>query len=46
MDFIGRAAELGLLRKRLDRVTGSGAAIAVAMRGRRQVGKSRLVQEF
>ena len=30
---------------RWNRVTGSGAAIAVAMRGRRQVGKSRLVQE-
>lgn len=46
MDFIGRTAELGLLRKRLDRVVSSGAGIAVAMRGRRQVGKSRLVQEF
>jgi uncharacterized protein len=46
MDFIGRASELGLLRKRLDRVISSGAGIAVAIRGRRQVGKSRLVQEF
>lgn len=44
--FIGRAAELALLRKRLERVAGSGRGAAVAIRGRRQVGKSRLVQEF
>lgn len=44
--FVGRARELALLRKRLDRVTDSGAGTAVAIRGRRQVGKSRLVQEF
>jgi AAA+ ATPase superfamily predicted ATPase len=44
--FIGREAELGLLSNRLDRVVASGTAIAVAIRGRRQVGKSRLVQEF
>ncbi|MDI1463868.1 ATP-binding protein [Catellatospora sp. KI3] len=44
--FVGRTAELGYLRKRLDRVTSSGAGVAVALRGRRQVGKSRLVQEF
>jgi hypothetical protein len=46
VDFIGRASELELLGKRLDRVTASGRAIAIALRGRRQVGKSRLVQEF
>ena len=46
MDFIGRARELGLLRKRLDRVTTTGSGTALAIRGRRQVGKSRLVQEF
>lgn len=45
-DFVGRTAELALLRKRLDRVATSGAGTAVALRGRRQVGKSRLVQEF
>ena len=45
-DFVGRTAELALLRKRLDRVATSGTGIAVALRGRRQVGKSRLVQEF
>ncbi|MGH3872893.1 MAG: AAA family ATPase [Pseudonocardiaceae bacterium] len=44
--FTGRARELALLRKRLDRVSASGSATAVALRGRRQVGKSRLVQEF
>ncbi|GAA3243414.1 ATP-binding protein [Actinocorallia longicatena] len=35
-----------LLGKRLARVEASGAGAAVAVRGRRQVGKSRLVQEF
>jgi hypothetical protein len=44
--FVGRAVELALLDKRLARVTGSGAGLAVAIRGRRQVGKSRLIQEF
>jgi hypothetical protein len=44
--FVGRDAELALLRKRLDRVTTGGAGAALAIRGRRQVGKSRLVQEF
>jgi len=44
--FVGRAIELALLDKRLARVTSSGSGSAVAIRGRRQVGKSRLVQEF
>ncbi|MFD0537175.1 ATP-binding protein [Actinomadura luteofluorescens] len=44
--FIGRRAELALLGKRLERVAATGAGTAVALRGRRQVGKSRLVQEF
>jgi AAA+ ATPase superfamily predicted ATPase len=44
--FVGRRRELALLDKRLERVAASGAGTAVAMRGRRQVGKSRLVQEF
>jgi AAA+ ATPase superfamily predicted ATPase len=43
--FVGRARELSLLDKRLSR-TSSGAGVALAIRGRRQVGKSRLVQEF
>lgn len=44
--FVGRTTELALLNKRLDRVASSGRGVAVAIRGRRQVGKSRLVQEF
>lgn len=44
--FVGRTSQLSLLRKRLDRVAASGSGTAVAIRGRRQVGKSRLVQEF
>ncbi|HEV2370849.1 MAG TPA: ATP-binding protein, partial [Streptosporangiaceae bacterium] len=46
MEFVGRKAELAALRKRLDRVLATGAGAALAIRGRRQVGKSRLVQEF
>lgn len=44
--FVGRTGELALLRKRLDRAAQTGSGVAVAIRGRRQVGKSRLVQEF
>lgn len=44
--FIGRKTELALLAKRLERVSATGTGTAVALRGRRQVGKSRLVQEF
>ena len=44
--FVGRGRELALLAKRLDRVADGGAGAALAIRGRRQVGKSRLVQEF
>ncbi|MYV56201.1 ATP-binding protein [Streptomyces sp. SID3212] len=44
--FVGRSTELGLLRKRLDRVVATGSGRALTVRGRRQVGKSRLVQEF
>ncbi|HEV2634760.1 MAG TPA: ATP-binding protein [Actinocrinis sp.] len=44
--FVGRSRELALLTKRLDRVSGTGTGVALAIRGRRQVGKSRLVQEF
>ncbi|MCP2343153.1 AAA family ATPase [Actinomadura rupiterrae] len=46
MGLIGRAAELALLDKRLRRVRSSGSGVAVTLRGRWQVGKSRLVQEF
>ena len=44
--FVGRSRELALLGKRLDRATKAGSGNALAIRGRRQVGKSRLVQEF
>jgi hypothetical protein len=44
--FVGRRVELALLGKRLERTASSGSGTAVAIRGRRQVGKSRLVQEF
>jgi hypothetical protein len=44
--FVGRTQELALLGKRLDRVVRDGRGVAVTIRGRRQVGKSRLVQEF
>lgn len=44
--FIGRNREINLLQKRLRRTRETGEASALALRGRRQVGKSRLVQEF
>ncbi|MCC9309089.1 AAA family ATPase [Kitasatospora sp. RB6PN24] len=44
--FVGRKMELSLLGKRLRQVIDSGSGTALAIRGRRQVGKSRLVQEF
>src|SRR5580692_9653638 len=44
--FVGRKTELALLHKRLTGVTASGAGTALVVRGRRQVGKSRLAQEF
>lgn len=44
--FVGRGRELALLDKRIERVAESGRGAALAIRGRRQVGKSRLVQEF
>ena len=44
--FIGRRTELSLLTKRIDHITRTGTGLAVAVRGRRQVGKSRLVQEL
>jgi AAA+ ATPase superfamily predicted ATPase len=44
--FVGRKSELALLGKRLAGVTASGTGTALVIRGRRQVGKSRLAQEF
>src|ERR1700722_18221232 len=44
--FVGRKVELALLNWRLARGTADGDGTALAIRGRRQVGKSRLAQEF
>jgi hypothetical protein len=44
--FVGRKSELALLGKRLAGVAANGAGAALVIRGRRQVGKSRLAQEF
>ncbi len=44
--FIGRATELTLLTRRLARIEANGTGSALVIRGRRQVGKSRLAQEF
>ncbi|MEU9830096.1 ATP-binding protein [Streptosporangium sp. NPDC048047] len=50
VQFIGRERELGLLRDHLDLVRaaigGSRPGRCLIMRGRRRVGKSRLVEEF
>jgi hypothetical protein len=45
-DFVGRKTELSLLRRRLNRVAAGRSGTALVIRGRRQVGKSRLAQEF
>jgi uncharacterized protein len=44
--FAGRHDELSLLARELARVRESGAGAFVWMRGRRRVGKSRLVEQF
>ena len=44
--FAGRKSELALLQKRLAGIKASGTGTALVIRGRRQVGKSRLAQEF
>ncbi len=46
MEFVGRERELERLRLRLDEVRRSGRGAFISMRGRRRVGKSRLVEEF
>lgn len=45
-DFVGRERELGLLRAALDEVSTTGRGRFVLLRGRRRVGKSRLVEQF
>lgn len=44
--FVGREAELTRLREHLERVAQTGAGRMLAVRGRRQIGKSRLLEEF
>jgi uncharacterized protein len=44
--FVGRSAELTGLNRRLDQVKRSGRGLLISVRGRRQVGKSRLLSEF
>jgi AAA+ ATPase superfamily predicted ATPase len=45
-EFVGRSEERAQLDAQLDEVRRTGAGRFVWMRGRRRVGKSRLVQEF
>ncbi len=44
--FYGRGGELALLGEELRRVSESGTGRLIAVRGRRQVGKSRLLEQF
>ena len=44
--FVGREAELARLQEHLDQVRRGGSGRMLALRGRRQIGKSRLVEEF
>ena len=44
--FIGRDSEMAELRAHLEFVQERGAGRMLALRGRRQIGKSRLVEEF
>jgi len=46
MEFTGRERELTLLGKRLTAIKRDGQGALITMRGRRRVGKSRLVEEF
>ncbi|WP_026925441.1 AAA family ATPase [Glycomyces arizonensis] len=44
--FVGRRREFKALRSHLERIERWGEGVAVAIRGRRQVGKSHLVERF
>lgn len=44
--FVGRSQELQVLNRHLAAVADGGAGTFLSVRGRRQVGKSRLVEEF
>jgi len=45
-DFVGRKQDLRWLDEQLEQVASTGRGRFVSMRGRRRVGKSRLVEEF
>ena len=45
-DFVGRRGYMATLEAELDRMRQTGRGCLVSMRGRRRVGKSRLVDEF
>jgi uncharacterized protein len=45
-DFVGRRGYMATLEAELDRVRQTGRGCLVSMRGRRRVGKLRLVDEF
>ena len=45
-DFVGRRSYITTLETELDKVRQTGRGRFVSMRGRRRVGKSRLVDEF
>lgn len=44
--FVGRQQELDLLRRELDLVRATAAGRCLLVRGRRRVGKSRLIEQF
>jgi len=44
--FVGRGRELALLSAELEFVRSHGTGRLILIKGRRQVGKSRLVEEF
>lgn len=44
--FVGRERELAIMQTELDRVRSEGAGRLILVKGRRQVGKSRFVEEF
>ena len=46
MRFVGRTAQMRQLATELDRVSSSGQGTMLSVRGRRQVGKSRLLTEL
>ena len=46
MEFVGRVAEQERLTRLLDQVRQTGAARMLALRGRRQIGKSRMLEHW